>query len=132
MKPAQPGKEPALTINQFHYEVVKRFKFLDLIKAPGLRNCDEFRGPVLIKESEWITTLILKVLQIMPRKKQHITITDQFCGAGGSSQGVRRYSERSNGGVEVKLALNHWKLAIMPSLRFSRQEVKICKHLKTK
>lgn len=48
----------------------------------------------------------------MPTKKSHITITDQFCGAGGSSQGVRRYSERSNGGVEVKLALNHWKLAI--------------------
>lgn len=40
--------------------------------------------------------------------------TDQFCGAGGSSQGVRRYAERAglNTGLEVKLALNHWKLAI--------------------
>lgn len=47
----------------------------------------------------------------MPRKKTYITVTDQFCGAGGSSQGVRRVSERIKG-VEVKLALNHWKLAI--------------------
>lgn len=48
----------------------------------------------------------------MPRKNSHITVTDQFCGAGGSSQGVRNYSNRMGGGVEVKLALNHWKLAI--------------------
>lgn len=48
----------------------------------------------------------------MPLKKSHITVTDQFCGAGGSSQGVRRLSDRHNGGIEVKLALNHWKLAI--------------------
>ncbi len=48
----------------------------------------------------------------MPRKKSYITVTDQFCGAGGSSQGVRRFAERTNGGIEVKLALNHWKLAI--------------------
>jgi len=47
----------------------------------------------------------------MPRKKSYITVTDQFCGAGGSSQGVRRVSNRIKG-VEVKLALNHWKLAI--------------------
>lgn len=51
MKPAQPGKEPTLTINQFHYEVLKRLKFLDLIKAAGLRNFGEFRGPALIKET---------------------------------------------------------------------------------
>lgn len=48
----------------------------------------------------------------MPRKKSHITVTDQFCGAGGSSQGVRRLSIKHGGGIEVKLALNHWKLAI--------------------
>jgi DNA (cytosine-5)-methyltransferase 1 len=48
----------------------------------------------------------------MPRKSSHITVTDQFCGAGGSSQGVRRLSNKHGGGIEVKLALNHWKLAI--------------------
>ena len=45
-------------------------------------------------------------------KNSHITVTDQFCGAGGSSQGVRNVSKKIGGGVEVKLALNHWKLAI--------------------
>lgn len=50
----------------------------------------------------------------MSAQSTHITVTDQFCGAGGSSQGVRRYAERSgiNTGLEVKLALNHWQLAI--------------------
>ncbi len=42
----------------------------------------------------------------MPRKKSYLTATDCFCGAGGSSQGAKR------AGVEVKMALNHWKLAI--------------------
>lgn len=41
----------------------------------------------------------------MGRKKSYPTVTDQFCGAGGSGQGAR------NAGAEVKLALNHWKLA---------------------
>lgn len=47
-------------------------------------------------------------------RNSYLTVTDQFCGAGGSSQGVRRYAERAglNTGLEVKLALNHWKLAI--------------------
>lgn len=49
---------------------------------------------------------------IMPAKNTFITVTDQFCGAGGSSQGVRNYSRKIGGGVEVKLALNHWELAI--------------------
>lgn len=43
-------------------------------------------------------------------KTSYITVTDQFCGAGGSSQGARKVIEPLGG--EVKLALNHWKLAI--------------------
>ena len=39
-------------------------------------------------------------------KKSYLTATDQFCGAGGSSQGA------VNAGVEVRMALNHWELAI--------------------
>ncbi|MFV0362233.1 MAG: DNA cytosine methyltransferase [Suipraeoptans sp.] len=39
-------------------------------------------------------------------------VHDQFCGAGGSSLGVRRASERYGGGIDVSLAMNHWKLAI--------------------
>lgn len=42
----------------------------------------------------------------MSKKASHITVTDQFCGAGGSSQGAVA------AGAEVKLAMNHWKLAI--------------------
>jgi DNA (cytosine-5)-methyltransferase 1 len=45
-------------------------------------------------------------------KNSYITVTDQFCGAGGSSQGIRNLSKEKGGGIEVKLALNHWKLAI--------------------
>lgn len=39
-------------------------------------------------------------------KNTYITVTDQFCGAGGSSIGA------TDAGAEVKLAMNHWKLAI--------------------
>lgn len=46
----------------------------------------------------------------MAKKKSYVTITDQFCGAGGSSQGAKRVVDRIGG--EIKLALNHWKLAI--------------------
>lgn len=42
----------------------------------------------------------------MARKKSYITVTDQFCGAGGSSIGA------TQAGAEVRLAMNHWKLAI--------------------
>jgi DNA (cytosine-5)-methyltransferase 1 len=42
----------------------------------------------------------------MPRKNSYITVTDQFCGAGGSSIGATR------AGATVRLAMNHWKLAI--------------------
>jgi DNA (cytosine-5)-methyltransferase 1 len=47
-------------------------------------------------------------------KNSYITVTDQFCGAGGSSQGVRLVAREKNlnTGIEVKLAMNHWKLAI--------------------
>ena len=34
-------------------------------------------------------------------KNSYITITDQFCGAGGSSQGARRLSQRVKG-IQVK------------------------------
>lgn len=36
----------------------------------------------------------------------YVTVTDQFCGAGGSSLGAQR------AGAEIRMALNHWKLAI--------------------
>ncbi len=39
-------------------------------------------------------------------KKSYLTVTDQFCGAGGSSLGAVA------AGVELRLALNHWQLAI--------------------
>ena len=39
-------------------------------------------------------------------KNSFITVTDQFCGAGGSSIGA------TQAGAEVKLAMNHLKLAI--------------------
>jgi len=48
----------------------------------------------------------------MAKKKTYITVTDQFCGAGGSSQGVKLFAESVGGGVELSVALNHWKLAI--------------------
>lgn len=42
----------------------------------------------------------------MPKKDSGLTSTDQFCGAGGSSQAARK------AGIKVRLALNHWRLAI--------------------
>lgn len=39
-----------------------------------------------------------------------LDITDQFCGAGGSSLGAHQAIKEAGG--EIKLALNHWKLAI--------------------
>lgn len=42
----------------------------------------------------------------MPSKNSYITATDQFCGAGGSTSGAK------SAGVEVRMALNHWALAI--------------------
>ncbi len=34
-----------------------------------------------------------------------VTVTDQFCGAGGSSEGAE------SAGAKVRLAMNHWKVA---------------------
>ncbi len=45
-------------------------------------------------------------------KKSYFTLTDQFCGAGGTAQGVRKVSEKYNGGIEITQAMNHWKLAL--------------------
>lgn len=45
-------------------------------------------------------------------KHSYLTVTDQFCGAGGSSQGARRLSAKMGGGLEIALAMNHWRLAI--------------------
>lgn len=42
----------------------------------------------------------------MVRQSSSITITDMFCGAGGSTTGAVQ------AGAEVKLAINHWKRAI--------------------
>lgn len=39
-------------------------------------------------------------------KGSFISATDQFCGAGGSTTGAKK------AGVEVKMAMNHWNLAI--------------------
>ena len=36
-----------------------------------------------------------------------ITVTDMFCGAGGSSTGLSEVP-----GLKVKLAMNHWARAI--------------------
>lgn len=38
--------------------------------------------------------------------KSYLTVTDQFCGAGGSSIGATAV------GAELRLALNHWQLAV--------------------
>jgi DNA (cytosine-5)-methyltransferase 1 len=43
----------------------------------------------------------------MNPKTSYVTVTDQFCGAGGSSTGAKMVE-----GVEVQLAMNHWDLAI--------------------
>jgi DNA (cytosine-5)-methyltransferase 1 len=43
----------------------------------------------------------------MPIGHSTFTVTDQFCGAGGSSTGAKMVP-----GVEVRMAMNHWDLAI--------------------
>ena len=43
---------------------------------------------------------------MMPNQSSSITVTDLFCGAGGSSEGARQ------AGAEIRLAMNHWDRAI--------------------
>ncbi|WP_010482100.1 DNA cytosine methyltransferase [Acaryochloris sp. CCMEE 5410] len=40
------------------------------------------------------------------KKKSYITVTDQFCGCGGSSSGA------SQAGCEIVMAINHWERAV--------------------
>lgn len=42
----------------------------------------------------------------MSRKNSYPTVTDQFCGAGGSSIGARK------AGLHVRMAMNHWRRAV--------------------
>lgn len=44
-------------------------------------------------------------------KSSGLTVTDQFAGCGGSSQGARGAAKKIKG-LTVRMALNHWKLAI--------------------
>ena len=40
------------------------------------------------------------------RKKSYVTVTDQFCGCGGSSSGA------SQADCEIVMAINHWDKAV--------------------
>jgi DNA (cytosine-5)-methyltransferase 1 len=40
------------------------------------------------------------------RKRSYLTVTDQFCGAGGSSLGAVA------AGLEIRMAMNHWALVV--------------------
>jgi DNA (cytosine-5)-methyltransferase 1 len=42
---------------------------------------------------------------------QDVTVTDIFCGCGGSSDAARR-TNRGNRQVRIKYAINHWARAI--------------------
>jgi DNA (cytosine-5)-methyltransferase 1 len=44
---------------------------------------------------------------IPPRRRLSLTLTDLFCGAGGSAQGAHVVP-----GIELRLAANHWQLAV--------------------
>lgn len=46
------------------------------------------------------------IVPVSPRKASDLTVTDQFCGAGGSSIGA------TAAGARLRMALNHWQLAI--------------------
>lgn len=48
----------------------------------------------------------MSVAMIPQSSRSDVTVTDLFCGAGGSSQGARK------GGAIVKMAANHWRLAV--------------------
>ena len=62
----------------------------------------------------------------MSTKKTFLTVTDQFCGAGGSSLGA------TAAGLELQLALNHWPRAIethntnFPNARHDCTDISAC------
>lgn len=62
----------------------------------------------------------------MPTKESFLTVTDQFCGAGGSSLGA------TEAGLELLLALNHWERAIethnanFPNARHDCTDISAC------
>ena len=41
----------------------------------------------------------------------YFSVTDLFCGAGGSSLGATQAS-RGDRGVQVQIAVNHWRKAV--------------------
>ena len=58
------------------------------------------------KASQKMLLLHLLIIKIRHMKNSYLTCTDQFCGAGGSTIGAKA------AGVDVKMAINHWELAI--------------------
>jgi|APTNR8051073442_1049403.scaffolds.fasta_scaffold00075_63 DNA (cytosine-5)-methyltransferase 1 len=48
----------------------------------------------------------------MSRKKTYLTVSDNFCGFGGNSLGVRSCADKMGGGLEVVEAANHWHVAV--------------------
>jgi DNA (cytosine-5)-methyltransferase 1 len=62
----------------------------------------------------------------MARKKSFITVTDQFCGCGGSSSGA------AQAGCEIVMAINHWSLAVethntnFPATRHDCVDISAC------
>jgi hypothetical protein len=58
----------------------------------------------------------------MPKKNSYITITDQFCGAGGSSQGAKKaidkigeklHSHSTTGSSRLKLTIQTFQIPCM-------------------
>jgi DNA (cytosine-5)-methyltransferase 1 len=62
----------------------------------------------------------------MTRQPSYVTVTDLFCGAGGSSIGAAK------AGGEIRLGLNHWDLAIkthnenFPGADHERTDIRSC------
>lgn len=48
----------------------------------------------------------------MAKKRSYLTVSDNFCGFGGNSIGVRSCATRIGGGLEVVEAANHWDVAV--------------------
>lgn len=45
------------------------------------------------------------------RKRSYLTVSDNFCGAGGNSIAARLLNEELRGGLEITVARNHWRRA---------------------